>query len=226
MTNKNDYVSFVLINPKRRAYRTGRDYTDAKGNLCFVEAGVDNKTGTPIHRQFRFSQGRRVLSVSKHQTDAIEFLRNHPECEGSPNCRGMVEFKELNDERSAEIAQERELFVLKVKNMVVALDETSKIEVAKLCGIIEPSAVQRDFRLIQEAGISPEKVKDIIEAPDREARSLILEGIDFGILKKRGFMIMFDKEKLGNDEDNAVRKLLNESDLFDSLKFAVNEAKK
>ena len=64
--------------------------------------GISNRLdqyGNPLYRRFTWTESNRVMSIPNSQADVIEFLRNHPECEGSKNSSGVVVFKEMNQEK-------------------------------------------------------------------------------------------------------------------------------
>src|SRR5688572_10789091 len=137
MAGRNDYVSFIFTSPSNRSYGF-RTYTDELGReLGFVDGYDKNKQ--PIYHRWKWDQdGSRILTVHKNKTDkssdkpeeclnAVDFLRNSPNCLGSP--RGTfshegvqmdIFFREINEEKSAEVALEVEMKRMEAQNLALS----------------------------------------------------------------------------------------------------------
>jgi len=90
-------VMFAMLNPTKPAkFFTG--YRDNNGDMITFMTSK-NKEGDFVPEKYVFN-GERFLMGSKTrrclQNESLseaEFLSNHPECQGSPNARGVVSFK-------------------------------------------------------------------------------------------------------------------------------------
>ena len=118
MKNSKDFIHFVLLrspNGRIRSHYSFSGYTDLEDNIIeYHEGAINNKTGKPEPKDFNFSRRHRAMPVHKnaHGKDRngqyikkVDFLRNNPECEGSPNNTGQVcWYKEMDTDKDVERA--------------------------------------------------------------------------------------------------------------------------
>lgn len=229
MQSYDDYV-FFIFDPTRMNKKFGfRTYNDKKNNECGYVMGVD-KDGSPLYKKWSFDRdSRRTIRVHKDEVDkngqkAVDFLRNSPECAGSPNGTYLANgtqidhyFKEVDDTKDAKKA----LDILLVKSSAITKAASIKgqdlIDVCAMIGVMnKPEEVMR-FKLMDYAQNFPEKLLGLVEDPTRKVRSLIRRGIEASVFVKDGPMIKWEGKIIGADEDNAVANLLKDKALLDTV---------
>lgn len=219
-------VKFALITPNA-VYGAGT-YTDPDTGEYMYVTTTQNKQGNPVPYRFIFTQGGgRILSIPEVWKDVegksmVEFLRNHPECEGSPKNRGQrVYFKEINDEKDAELDLSIQTKVLHAKNAAVALKGDKLKYIALLLGDTSASESKRYVTVLNYAENNPDEFLRLVESPDVEIRALIREAVTKGVITKKGTLHIWETVNLGGDEDAAVARLTKEKDLLDAIKRAL-----
>lgn len=223
------HVFFVLTRPNKSSY-SFREYADKDGNLKSIVNSRNN--GNVIKRQFNFSHKDRTMKIPINQKDidgnsVVEFLRNHPECEGSPNGdyfdspegvkqRGVY-FKELNDGKDAKVAMEARTLATKAQSLVLELDAVDLEEVGFMYGLSSDDIDVLRFKLFEVARQEPQDFLDIVDSKDRKIRALIRKGLRSNTLSKKGKMISWEDTVLGADEDDAVSNLMKDKKLAEAV---------
>jgi hypothetical protein len=211
----NDYVYFVFLDHGLSHYSfTG--YTDSTGEYRFVE-GKKDQFGNPIPMRFNFNKSSRQLKYHSSQKAIIEFLRNHPECEGSANSHGTAMFRELNENKDAEIAIQATMLRSKAETKVLALKGAELKDAAHAFGYFKEGDGLRLHYLLQIAYYNPDQIFDVLDAPDFKAKALFKLAVDKKLVIKKGVVYVYKEEKLGPEERDAVSKLLQDKDLFDAI---------
>ena len=223
-------VYFVLTRPTISHYSFS-GYTDKDGNPQYI---ANSRTSDGIiRRSFSFSRKDRTMKIPVYQKDiegnsVVEFLRNHPECQDSPNgiyketpdgtVQQNIYFKELNDGKDAKKALEGRRITTKALNLALELDAESAQEVAMLLfGFRSDDIDIIQFKLYEYARNKPEDFLEVADSKDRKARALVRQGVSVGALIKKGRLILWEDTVIGNDEDEAVSNLMKDKKLMDSL---------
>jgi hypothetical protein len=205
MAGRNDFVSFLFTSPTNRSFAF-KTYTDEFGNATGFVIGYD-KDKMPIYHRWKWDQdGARILSVHKNKTDqspekknAVEFLRNSPNALGSP--RGTfshsgeqidIYFREINEEKSAEVALEAETRRMEAQNLALKVKGQDFVDLCALIGVINKDESIMRFSLVDFAKNKPEKFTELYNDPVRQLKSLIRRGTDAGILTKEGRMYSWE----------------------------------
>lgn len=232
------FTHFAWINPSRAGHGFVASYEDKDGNHQFLSNGEDSR-GNTLFRRFKFKPSKRMISVPNTQVDVIEFLRNHPDCKGSPNGNyaydehgnpmqiGYV-FKEINEGKDAKLAIDATKLRTKALNHALELEDSSRAdelkEVSVMTGYYNSDPGLQHFHILNYAENQPERYLDIINDPTRRAKYIIKNGLDGEnkVLKKKGFMIYWEKEHLGNNFDEAVQKILSDKQLMQAIESDMN----
>lgn len=229
MFNSDNFVYFV----SKRLYGAPygfTTYSDSDGNLCQIVDKKD-KDGNAIPRRFSFSRKERTMRIPKAQKDihgnmVVDFLRNHPECEGSPNNDGqMTMFKELNEGRDADLAINAKATRIEAENKAMSLEGQDLEDVCSLIGVFSKSPSIQKHRVLEFAGNEPDTFLTLFNSPDRTIRSLIRKSISAGVLNLRGKLITWEQEIIGSDENEAVSKLSGDKKLQDAIEKALKRIK-
>jgi hypothetical protein len=234
--NSGKFKYFVLV-PEVAAkggsisFRTYTDHSNALGRghgvgVQYVE-GVDDK-GKARGKWFELSQSHRTFVVREGQKDAegklmYDFLKNSPDCEGSPNAAANAKplFKEMNEAKDAKVAIESGKLRTKAQARVYDLEESKDFEtlseLAAHIGYYEAPDEIMIHRVAEWAGKKPEDFFEVLDSGDRPIRALIRRALNSEILSKRGPVIHWDKTVIGNDEDSAVAKLIEDAAMLEAL---------
>lgn len=221
-----------------------RDYTDKKG--VFGKTGVSvqyviskDDLGRDRGKFFTLSQSHNAFKVNETDTDIygkkmIEFIANHPWCEGSPNgdyvkdengdvIQVNVKYRLLNDEKDAEIALQASLNRSKAQLSANEIDEQTLVEVATIgLGMSgKPDKIMR-HRVVEWAGKRPSDYFEVLNSGDRLVRALVRKAIADNIFTTKGELIYWGSTIIGTDEDAAVKKLLEEKDMMDALREKID----
>lgn len=208
-------------------FRTYTDHANAFGKgsgkgVMYTE-GLD-EDGKPRGKWFRMDQSRRRFSVRLDQIDVngismYDFLRYSPACEGSPNLPegGIPQFKELNEEKDAELALEADEKRIKAAASVLEIDEATLGEIGTTIGQFgNPDKIMR-LHVLEWAQKNPYEYFKALEAPDRQIRALIRKGVAEEVLEKKGDIIYYGNTVLGNNETAATAVLLGDTVMRDAL---------
>jgi hypothetical protein len=224
-------IQFYLVRPNA-SYGAGAYTNPDTGEYTFVSTSKDaNQNPIPYRFVFR-AKGGRIIGVPEGWLDSagrsmVEFLRNHPECEGSPNNRGQIcYFKELDVEKEAEVQLEIEQAVMEAKNAAAKLTGDKLKYVALLVGESSDKPTKQLVALLKYAEGNPKDLLKIINGPDVEVRALLREGITKGIVELKGTIHIWESVNLGSTEDEAVGKVLTDKDLLTALKRSISLKKK
>jgi hypothetical protein len=238
MANPNDYVRFIFTSPSNRSYGF-KTYTNAHGEEVGFLVGR-SKDGTPIYHRWKWDQdGARTLSVHKAKTDvsaeklnAVEFLRNCPNCKGSPmgayghdGVQLDYYFAEVNDEKTAQEALDSEMEKLEAQNIAMKVKGQEYVDLCALIGLFNKEDAIMRYGLVDFARTTPVKFMEMYNDPIRQIKSLIRRGISSKVIEKRGEMLTWEKTLLGVNEEDAVAKLKMDDQLYKALKVNVDKTK-
>lgn len=238
MATQNDYINFLFTSPLNRSFGF-KTYTNDLGQTIGFIVGKD-RDGQPIYHRWKFDQdGARTIRVHKNKTDvspdklnAVEFLRNSPNCLDSPNgsyghdgTQVDVYFKEMNDAKSAKEGLEAETLRMDAQNLALKVKSQDFIDLCALIGVIDKDESIMRFSLLDFAKNKPEKFTELYNDPVRQLKSIITRGVKAGIITKEGRMLTWENQLLGVDEEDAVRKLKAEENLLKALKTHLDKVK-
>lgn len=235
--NTNKFKYFVLI-PEIAAkggFVSFRTYTDHAGVLKkgigvgvqYVE-GVDDK-GKQKGKWFELSQSRRTFVVREGQQDIqgismYDFLKNSPDCEGSPNAQPNSKplFREMNEAKDAKVALDSGKNRIKAAASALDLDDDTLTEIAAHIGYFGDTDDLMRHRVVEWAEKRPEDYFEVLQSGDRLIRALVRKAIADGVFTKKGPVIHWETTVVGNSEDDAVSKLMQDKAMLDALRENVD----
>ena len=238
MANQGDYVNFIFTSPLNRSF-SFRTYVSLEGKTLGFVDGHD-KDKMPIYHRWKWDQdGTRYIRVHKNKTDnspdklnAVDFLRNSPNCEGSPNgsyahdgTQLDIYFKEMNDQKSAQVGLDAEVARIEAQNQALKAKGQDFIDLCALIGVFDKDESIMRFALVDFAKNKPDKFTELVNDPVRKLKSLIRRGVSSQVIDKKGLMLTWENQLLGTDEDDAVRKLSIDENLQKALKSHVEKVK-
>lgn len=186
-------------------------------------------TWSESHRRFVVREGERDINgITQY-----EFLKNAPECEGSPNgsyspdgAQTNVIYREMNTTRDAEVALEADQLRILAQANALALESSVLAEVAAHIGVFaskeDSTGMLMKVRVVDWAGKHPNDYWEVLNSGDREVRAVIRKAIADGILKVKGTIILWEETVIGSDENSAVSKLISDPAMFSALKEKID----
>jgi len=222
MKNSKDFIYFVLKrspNGRIRSHYGFNSYADLEGNIIEYHEGMISKsTGQPEPTNFNFSRRHKVMNVHKgakakdrngNEIYRVDFLRGHPECEGSPNNTGQTTwFKEMDADKDVEVALEASEIRRSAESLAANLEGEALKSAAALYNEVSDSTKKQKFAVLQWAFHDPEDFTKKISSDDFKIRGFIVRCLANRIFEKQGTMIKWGSVTIGIDEDDAIRKLL------------------
>ena len=241
--NNDKYAYFVLLNPKKTKFSFSA-YSTEIGDVRFLWNRKDYKTGEPMKRRFEFSKSYRTMRVPTAQVmkdqdnnivAVVDYLREHPECAGSPNAvrneNGIQItkplFKEMNESKDAEIAVAARK--IKIIAEMAALELTgSKLEaLAAMCGYMPRGENFKDalaiHKCLEFAAVDPKGFLQLLSDDTHEMKSFLRKAMKSGIVVKISDNYLWGKILLGTDEDEAVAELLSDVQLVRGIQGKMNK---
>lgn len=212
------FTYFVSLYPNRSGFSIKGQFTDQEGNEWEIPQGVD-KQGNKNYRRFRWTQQNRTIRIPNKQQNVIEFLRNHPMCEGSPNnpAGHGAAFKELNDKKAADVALQAKKIRSKAESIALSLSEEEITEFSILIGSGHSEPSLQAHAVAEYAGNNPEHFLEMYEDEARAARVLFNRAKNAGLIKNKGFMVFWENIHLGNGDENAIQKIFEDKQLAEAL---------
>jgi len=237
MKNSKDFIHFVLLpspNGKIRSHYTFSGYTDLEGNIIeYHEGAINSKTGRPEPADFHFSRRHRAMPVHKNahgkdregnRISKTKFLRDNPECEGSPNNTGQqCWYKEMNTDKDVDIALQAGETRREAEGMAAALSGGELKSAAALYSETSDSVKKQKFAVLQAAFHDPEDFIKKISSDDFKIRGFIIRCLAHGVFTKSGTILRWGTTTIGVDEDEAVKKLLLDEDVSRAVKKQLSE---
>lgn len=222
--NQTQGYTYFILTDGRIPHYSFDCYVDVNGDLRYISKGRDNH-GNELKRRFEFRSGSRKISVPNTQTDVIDFLRNHPECEGSPNAslRQKFYFKEMNLENDATKANEATARQLEAMTLALNLKDEELKSIGILLGAFSGSPSIIKHNVLEVAQKNPAYFLEVYNEPERKFRSLLLEAVNKGVVTVKGTIHAWGKEVLGSNEDEAVAKIVGDKEVFTALKKTVEK---
>lgn len=238
-----DYVRFVYARDSNSQYSFST-YTDnvgalgTAGKVVMISYQLD-RNNRPIPYQFGFSMRDRNIRVEEGRSDAndvnvAEFLRNHPECKGSPNGAyirhddGTMEqvniyFKEVNEESDARKLLDANEYRRNAENIAAGLSLEEVFEINSLFGIRKTTELMARHALLDIAGNKPQIFMEAYENPQRRSLAAVKMGIERKVLKQSGTVVVWNKTTLGVDEIDAATNLQRDVKMLEALEAAIKK---
>lgn len=249
--NSNNFKYFVAVGDTRGRCLTGGSHTLSRyidwnnalkqgvGKEVSYVLTKDPLGKTTRFKYFTFNDSHLKFATREGEKDAngisqYDFLKNHPECEGSPNgnydSSGKqvgVTFRELNDAADAEDALKADTARIKAQGEALDLDKEILEQVATHIGLFpskddKSNKVMR-VRVVDFAGRSPKEFTDILNAGDLPIRAIVKKAIADGTFTMRGTVIYWDETVIGSGisvpeaEQAAVASLLSDKTMLKPL---------
>jgi hypothetical protein len=220
---------FYLTKPVA-GYGAG-SYTDPHtGEYKYVSVTKNPKTNEPIPYRFVFynQPGGRTITVPNTWKDSsgqsmAEYLRTHPECEGSPTNTGQLTyFKEMDLEKDAELELGIQTKVLEAKNIAAALKGEKLKYISVLIGETSEKVSKQMVSVLKYAELSPEPFLKLVNDPDVDIRAILREGVNKGVIIINGSLHRWENTSIGADEDGAVATLKKDKDLLTAIKRSIS----
>lgn len=238
MFSADNFIKFIQITPTSGTF-SFRNYTDREGNTieAFQTFSNHNRSDskpfwvTFSHRErtYRTTKERTVL-VSKNgdaptKMKLVDYLKNSPFTDESPNLRGEPVIRLYDEERDASIAVDRTVKRMEAGNKALELKDQELVDVAAAIGSFSTSPTVLKQRVLEFADQEPELFLEIVGDPTKEAKSLIRRGLKAGVLKTTGKIIRWEGTKIGADEEDAISTLMKDSEMLEGLRKAVKKLK-
>jgi hypothetical protein len=238
--NSRGFTYFAWMTPGRAGHGFVASYTDKEGQHQYLSRGKDS-LGNTLFRRFKFKPARRIISIPNSQVDVIDYLRDYPDCLGSPNGRYAYDengkpiqigaiYKEINEGKDAQVGIEATRDVQKATSEVFRLEDPEKAdelkEISVLTGFYKDDPGLQLFHLLEYAKNNPQLFLEKLNDPTRRAKYIISNGLNGAnpVLKRKGFMIFWQEVHLGNNFDDAVQKILSDKTLFKGIEDSMKEA--
>lgn len=224
-----NYATFVALDPiiKNTSASFGT-YYDEDGNKQSIVYSLDPRTGADVPYKFKFSRDKRFITVPLNKKDVngnsvVQFLRNHPKNINSPIQSGQAWFKEIDNERDAEIAISSVKIRNEAENKALSLKGEEFEEVSKVLGFTGDHKIKL-HKILQYATKNPSDFLEVLGDPNRTARSLFEAAYKAKIITRKGFMFTYQDVHIGNDKDKAIIKIAEDKELQDILAKALKQA--
>jgi len=249
--NQDNMVWFVLLPERQYAKDQNGNTINGFGQMSFTtytdKVGIFGNPGRGVKyvqsrgddgrdngKNFTFSQSKNAFICRAEDKDVygksmVDFLKNHPNCQGSPNgnYRGSLQldvvFKLLDTEGDAEVALEAKRNMARALDSVLKLDPQTLAEVASI-GIAyhgTPNSIML-HRVSEWAEKRPLDYFNILNSGDRFLRAIIRKAVKEGVIQVRGTLHYWGEELLGGSEDAAIAYITNHPDAEQALREAVD----
>lgn len=213
--NPERFAYFVLLQPRKARYGAG-PYTDPEtGMPSFVAFAKDPKTGDYVPRKYKFNSAQRTVRVPINQKDlqgksVVEWLKNHPECAGSPNTNGSIWFKYIDEEGDAEQSVKALQRRNEAENIALNL---SDVEVEEMAAIYGQRGNNKLFKLTQIASSDPEDFISTYNSSSRRALAVAKKALELDIVKLDGVVYKWEDHSLGTTLSDIVKSLIDNGEL-------------
>lgn len=235
---------FVLVPEALKLIEEGGSYTITDGYYdydgIFGEPGKfiryvtsRDEKGRINAKRYRFNESFFRIMTRKSDVDCdgkvsqYDFLKNHPECEGSPYGQyEMVDgkkvqvgycFKELNEEKDAMLALQADRLRTEAQAEVLKLDDATVEEVASILGVYGQAPSIQRLKVLEFAGKKPAEFNELMRSGDRAVRALVRKAIADEVFTKKGSVISWESTIIGNNEDDAIATLLGDQSMIEAL---------
>lgn len=207
-----------------------KDYPNGQRGRYVEYVQAKEANGRDKAKRFKFDQSLGRIMTRPSDTDIYgrsqyEFLKNHPECEGSPN--GIYEeagqvgvsFRELNTAKDAAIAVQSDRLRNKAEATAFNLDDQTLEEVANIIGYFGEVDDMMLLKVVEFARKQPGEFDNLIKSEDRGVRAVIRKALAEGLFKQFGKdgLIKWETTVIGNDENDAVATLRKDKAMLVAL---------
>lgn len=200
----------------------------SKGRYVQYVQNKDDK-GRDVGKRFRFDQSLGRIMTRPSDRDIYgksqyEFLKNHPDCEGSPNgtyvfdeegnkVQTGVTFRELNSAKDAEIALRADKARVKAEMTALTLDEKTLEEIANIIGYFGDVDEHMSLKVCEFARKKPGVFEELLNSDNRSVRALIRKAVQEGVFRLQGALIKWENTTVGVSEDDAIAKLMTNKEM-------------
>lgn len=242
--NSNNLTYFVLTGDgldriNRGGTHSMSAYVDHAGVFGQPGATIRYVTSRDVNgrdkgKYFTWSESHRRFVVREGECDVngvtqYDFLKNSPECEGSPNGsytpdgnQSGVMYREMNTAKDAEVALEADQSRIKAQASALELEPEILSEIAAHIGVFaskeDKNGLLMRVRVVDWAGKHPSDYWTVYNSGDRQARAIVRKAIADSILTVKGTIISWESTVLGGDENAAIAFLMNDPVIFSALK--------
>lgn len=233
-----NYNFFSILNRDIKGTWGFTSYQDVDGNSYkaingYAPGGVPRPYDvffSPAELLLRIPKGKKISVLVNNEEQKwllSDYIRKCSFCEGSPNNRGKAMFKEVDEEKDAGILIDAKRLRKQASDLAFELEGKPKelAEVAQLIGMFKDNKDVQLAAVIQFADADPRNFLAIANSPDRHARALLKKALDIGEVTLKGKILVWNKETLGADEDEAVQKLIHDKDVLKAIEIAVKKKK-
>jgi hypothetical protein len=204
------------------------------GRVIDYVSAKDDK-GRDIKKRFRFDQSIGVFKTRPADRDIYgrsqyEFLKNHPECEHSPNgiyedtpegkrIQVGVTFRELDSAKDAAVALKASRLRIKAEVAAGDLDDNTLEEIANITGYFGEVDDLMKLKVLEFARSKPAEFDELLRSDDRGVRAIIRIALKEGIFRKvnNTDMIKWADWTVGSNEDDAVATLRFDKEKLEAL---------
>lgn len=223
----------IEVNPDHFVFFSLRPEFVNRASNSFVLNYYDYESGRPVDikdnrgntKRYKFSRSHRMIRIPKSNTVEIDAIKNHPQCEDSPN--GVYQniegsevqlnalFREVNSDKDAGVVIDAAMLRSGALHSAVELlkDETKSEEVALVLGI-SASGKASYASILTYAERNPQDFLDTVNSPDIEARGLVAKAIKNRVLVKKGISLFLGDIEFGVDSTEAVKAVKSDHEKF------------
>lgn len=228
--------SRIEVNPNKYVYFTILPQFVNRASSGFSLSYFDSEKGKHVQAldprgavvRYKFNKSKRMLRIHKGQEDVIDLIRNHPECEGSPNgqyreINGKLvhldaTFKEMNSDKDADVViSAAKLRAEALQLSVELMNEPEKAEMVATILNINTTGKSSFAGLMTYAEGNPKEFLSVAKADDIEYRGLIKKAINTGVLERRGVTYFIGTIEFGIEEDDMLKSILTDKDKYTLL---------
>lgn len=226
-------VSFVSIPPYQKGIRVYKGYTTRTGQARrWDEIELDDKGTTLKSAGYEAPRLKgvpgRMQYLSPHFDAVIEYLKEHPKCEGSPNLKAPAEFRLFDASRDREEQLASEEKVTRAKSIVFNMSEEQLLEFGASLNKIKADAgsiKQMALKMIEE---EYDKFMEMFTANGNLKEFYRVQAMYYSALDPTKRIIEWRKDgtyfgdtRFGTSHEKSIRNLLSTE--YQSVRSAIAE---
>jgi len=240
--DSNQFIWFIAVGDCLKKINDGgthsfKGYTNkSDGSYQEYIASKDNK-GIPRPKWFTFDESRRRFQVRETDRDLngvsqYDFLKNSPDCEGSPNGHYVgpddnrvqigVSFREFNPAKDAKVSLEADMLRIRAMSDVVQQPKNVLLELGAFIGAFGEADEYMLTKVIAWVEKRPGDYFRLLHSGDRAIRALVKKALADGLFTTKGQIIYWADSVVGHDEDSAVAAIMRDPNMLEALKKKVN----
>lgn len=211
---------FVLLDEYGKSVRLLGGYRTKRGELKDWKK-VHLASGDPLAERPMFREGTPRIVVPQDETELIEFLENHPECEGSPNRKGSPTFRRVYVERDRATRVQRDLRLAEAKVLVGKMSDEELLTLGYLLQRPYNTPLQIKESALKEIEEDVEKFLDMFDAATGSLKqhygiqALVRKAYNpnYGVIQVKADGFYFNGENLGASAEKVVKYLLDKDNV-------------